>query len=392
MNWLIATDRTAVDAIGGSTVTAIETSLQWIAAGDSVYWLTGRLNSSLPTEGEYRGIQVRSFDALGEPGLVGFLRLRKRLRSELRRLLSSVTIDAAILHHPIAGDAMGPILHPEGIPSGYFFHGPWAPEFLVRRGGRGLWSALGSGMRRRVEGRALRATDHVMVFSRTMEDLLRRNHPDARAPVRITPGINLEVFRPVPDRLEARRTLGWPQEAILVLVVRRLVPRTGVDLLLSAFAEASVEIPESRLLVGGKGPLGKELADQASSLGIGGRVDFLGYIPDEQLPTAYGAADLVAMPSRALEGLGLVTLEAMACGTAVFATPVGGNVELLEPFQPELITGDTTAEALAATLRELLGSGRERLHALGRDARQHVEDRYGWGRTSADLKRVLGLT
>jgi glycosyltransferase involved in cell wall biosynthesis len=391
MNWLIATDRTAVDAIGGSTVTAIETSLQWLAAGDSVYWLTGRLNSSLPIEGEYRGIQVRTFDALGEPGLVGFLRMRKRLRFELQRLLAAKTIDAAVLHHPIAGDAMGPLLHQAGIPSCYFFHGPWAPEFLVRRGGRGPWSALGSAMRRRVEGRALRVSDHIVVFSRTMEGLLRHNHPDAREPVRITPGINPEVFRPAADRREARRSLSWPENALLVLVVRRLVPRTGVDLLLSAFAQVTERFPESRLLVGGKGPLSEELKAQASSLGIGERVDFLGYIPDEQLPAAYGAADLVAMPSRALEGLGLVTLEAMACGTAVFATPVGGNVELLEPLRPDLITSDTTVDALTITLRELLGSGRERLHALGMVARQHVVERYGWDRTSADLKRVLGL-
>ncbi len=390
MNWLFATDRTAADSVGGATVTLMESGRVLAGSGDSVYWVTGRLNDSLPDRGELEQLQVRSFDAAEATGPVDLLRMRRSLRRLVRELMAEVTIDAAVIHQPIAGEALGPLLRKLGIPSCYFFHGPWAPEYSAQRVHGGPTTRAGAVVRRLIEDRAVRSFEQVVVFSETMATLLRENHPAAALPARMTPGIDLDRFRPAGDRSTARQQLGWPASGPLILTVRRLVPRMGVDMLVEAFASVADLFPQSRLLIGGAGPLRGDLDRLACALGMADRITFLDYIPFEQLPAAYGAADLVVMPTRALEGLGLVTLEAMACGTPVLATPVGGNVELLEPFRPELICDSVSVEGLADGLRRTLASGSESLHQMGAESRAHVEARYGWQRTAADLRSVLG--
>jgi len=163
----------------------------------------------------------------------------------------------------------------------------------------------------------------------------------------------------------------------------------GVDLLLQAFRNISEEYADVSLLIGGSGPLREELESLAQQLGISNQVRFLGYLAGEDLVELYGTADLFVMPTRSLEGLGLVTLEAMACGTGVVATPVGGNVELLTPFDPDLLAPETTAEGLSATLYNVLSKGSEYLRELGVQSRKHVESRYGWERTTDDIRAVF---
>lgn len=391
MNWLIACDRTAADSLGGMTVTLIETGKSLLRPGDSVFWVTGRLNDSLPDTGVLEGLNLLSCPAYNID-FRSLLRLRSFFRSQVRRLFENPGIDAAIIHQPIAGEAIGPLLKEKGIPGCYFFHSPWAREFEVQSGRRGPRNRPALQLRSYLEDRAVRSFDRIAVFSETMTKHLLEEHPRASIPQRITPGIDLERFKPVGDREEGRRVLGWPDTGLIILTVRRLVPRMGVDLLIEAFRVVYESIPESHLLIGGEGPIEQDLREFASEHGVADRVHFLGYIPDEHLAEAYGTADLVVMPTRALEGLGLVTLEAMACGTGVVATPVGGNVELLELFRPELLAHDVSSEALAAVLQRVLSEGPGPLQHLGAEARSHVETNYGWDRAADDLRAILGFT
>lgn len=87
-----------------------------------------------------------------------------------------------------------------------------------------------------------------------------------------------------------------------------------------------------------------------NSLGLNDHVKFLGFLPDEQLPVAYQAAELTVMPSQSLEGFGLAVLESLACGTPTLCTRIGGMPEILEPFSPNLMTSSTEATAIAERL------------------------------------------
>lgn len=91
----------------------------------------------------------------------------------------------------------------------------------------------------------------------------------------------------------------------------------GVDTLLKAFSLVQKEIKDSELLIGGKGSNLNSLKTLAKDIKIDNSTTFLGFVPDEDLPSYYNQADVVVFPSR--YGFGLPTLEAMACGTPVIA-------------------------------------------------------------------------
>jgi glycosyltransferase involved in cell wall biosynthesis len=84
-------------------------------------------------------------------------------------------------------------------------------------------------------------------------------------------------------------------------------------------------------------------------------VRFVGRISDSDLVNFYRTADLVVMPSQALEGFGLATAEALACGTPVVGTPIGATPELLAGIDPALVAADATPEAIAAAVINVLG-------------------------------------
>jgi glycosyltransferase involved in cell wall biosynthesis len=89
------------------------------------------------------------------------------------------------------------------------------------------------------------------------------------------------------------------------------------------------------------------LEETITQLRLEGNVSLCGFIPDEQMPLYYQAADLFVIPSITDEGFGLVTLEALACDLPVLGTPAGGTVEVLKLIDPELLFPDTSAEAMA---------------------------------------------
>ena len=391
MTWLMACDRTAIDAPGGITVTIRELGRALIAGGDRVIWLAGRLNDSLPEEGVHEGLMVYTFPAGRREGPVLLHHMQRSFRRLGRYLLSREQIDAAVVHQPVAGMSLGPLLRDHRVPAAYFFYAPWGAEYTIQAGRRTAGTRLAAALRHRVEARAVSRFERILVFSRISTDLLRSHHPHAPAPQQLTPGVDLERFRPAGDPAALRRRLGWPEQGLCLFTVRRLVPRMGLDLLLEAFALLTADHPTARLFIGGTGPLAEPLRTRAAELGLSRRVRFLGYVPDCDLAAAFAAADLVVMPTAHLEGLGLVTLEAMACGTPVAATPVGGNVELLTPFDPALLASETTSRALAMTLAPLLELGPPGLRALGDRAHRHVHQRYGWSRTAADLRRGFQL-
>lgn len=127
-------------------------------------------------------------------------------------------------------------------------------------------------------------------------------------------------------------------------------------------------------------------------LGLEDHVRLLGFVPDEDLPRYYGAADAFVLPTRQLEGFGLVTVEALACGTPVLGTPIGATPEILGPLEPSLLSRDASAEAMADTLAwflEMLASAPASVERLRAACRHHAETHYGWEHAIANLEGLL---
>jgi len=273
----------------------------------------------------------------------------------------------------------------------YTFYGPWHLEFFQdaavrqdlpgwKRLSRPLWAPSKALLARRIERAAVRRSDRIIVLSTFSARQLAGIHSVSGGRVTVIPGgVDVKHFTPAADPRAARQALGLPAQGPLLFTVRRLVPRMGLEGLLKALRA----LPGVGLVIGGEGWLRPRLEAMAATLGVGDRVRFAGFIADTELPRYYQAADLVVLPSVALEGFGLITLEALACGTPVVATPEGGAVDVLSPLEPAWLAKHASPEALAAAIRAALEclpadpkvSERCRAHALGY-AWERIVERY----------------
>jgi glycosyltransferase involved in cell wall biosynthesis len=254
------------------------------------------------------------------------------------------------------------------LPLVVHFQGPWAQESAVS-GMDGPWSLLA---KRRIEGAVYRRARECVVLSNAFRRLLIERYQVSPWHVHtIPPGVDLARFSPGLG-LDARAALGIPEGTWVCLSVRRLVARMGLDVLLEAWASISCGAPDGLLLaIGGEGPELGALERRAHALGVSGSVRFLGGLSEADLVSWYRAADVCVVPSLALEGYGLVVLEALACGTPVIAADVGGLPEAVAGLQEDLIVPPGDPAALAARLQSAL-DGRRPLPSSG-SCRRHAE-------------------
>ena len=186
-------------------------------------------------------------------------------------------------------------------------------------------------------------------------------------------GADLTRFRPVEscdERASIRRRLGLPIDGFVVLSVRRLVLKNGVDSLIGA-AEALRDSGSLYFVIGGSGPDAPVLRDMISRKRLS-NVSLTGFIPDEDLPDYYKASDIFVLPSASGEGLGLVVLEAFASGVPVVATTAGGQVDVVLERQTGMLVSPNSPHELADAI-ERCASGRQRTLQMGAAARRFVE-------------------
>ena len=184
-------------------------------------------------------------------------------------------------------------------------------------------------------------------------------------------GVDMDVFKPMPKD-EARRELGLGDENVL-LYVGRVQPLKGPELLLESVARLGLDEGVKVLIVGGDVTGDEEVTKVrrlAGELGIDHLVSFEGTVPHKRLVHYYNAADLCVVPSF-YESFGLVAAEAMACGTPVVATAVGGLPETVKDGLNGSLIRDRNPEALAEKISLLLNDVRLR-GLLASQARESV--------------------
>ncbi len=233
------------------------------------------------------------------------------------------------------------------------FQGPWADEAAIE--GAPRWKTW---LQRRQERRVYRAADQIITLSTAFKDLVVRQYGVDADRVVVVPGaIDSLAADPGCSRADARQRLEWPQDRRIVLSVRRLVRRVGVLELVEAADAVRRWHPDVLFLIGGTGPLRDELAQRIDALGLADHVRLLGFVADEDLQFAYRAADYSIVPTQALEGFGLVTLESMAAGTPAIVTPVGSLPEVIAPLSESLVLPGKAAGEIAEGLNAILSGG-----------------------------------
>jgi len=377
------------DSHAGVERVAHETMLRLVARGHSVDMVGLRTKPGTPDVESVAGITVhrfgdaargRRFGGRTVDTLVGPRRLFARLLAENR-------YDAVLPHHFFPYYAYARVARRKVAPEVMTFHASFWQELRLegadRDIGKPLESLLFGGLARRTEKACLKRADRVVVLSDFSREQLLSHYAFAEGKVRKVPGgVDLDRFRPADDRAAVRRGLGLADGGPLVFTARRLVPRMGLENLIEAVAGVRASFPGLRVVIAGRGRLEDDLRRLAESRGLTGAVSFAGFVDDETLVRYYQAADLFVLPSIAFEGFGMVTLEALACGTPSVGTPIGATPEILKPLAPQLVLDGAEPVAirrgLTAVLEWLSDEGAAR--RLRRQCREYVEGRFGWDR------------
>jgi glycosyltransferase involved in cell wall biosynthesis len=317
---------------------------------------------------------------LAEPSLSLPQRLwqcRQNFRGHLKTKPQAINLHFALYSLPILGSL------PADVPITFNFHGPWAAESQEEGGG-----PLSVALKQWVEQRVYDRCDRFITLSQAFADILHKDYHIAHEKIHVIPGgINPQNFQITHSRQQAREQLGLPIDRPILFTPRRLVQRMGIDKLLEALVLVKQQVPDVWLAIAGKGGQREALEKQAQDLGLANHVQFLGFVPDADLPVCYQAADLTVVPSQSLEGFGLVLLESLACGTPVLSTPIGGIPEVLRPFEPNLVTANPTANAIADRLIAYLTGG---LVLPDRQScRDYAVQNYDWQIIAPQVRAVL---
>ncbi len=310
----------------------------------------------------------------------------------LRQLQGQVSFDLAYVNNPFLAAGLHQAL--PGLRYVFHYHASTAAEIRLdaERGKYGRVTPLADRVTHwvlRVERQALSRASRVIVDSQFMaQDLLRLHLTiDPAKLVKIPLCVDTNRFCFSENTSAARPGLGWPADKFILLTVRRLVARMGIENVIGAMLQVRQRFPQVLLVIGGTGYLKQEFQELIKQYDLEQTVVLAGFIAEEKLPVYYQAADLFVLPTLTYEGFGLVTLEALASGTPVMATPTGASPEILQPLGPEFLFEDNSADGIARGLiRWLAGNPTTQIR---RTCRDYCVVHFSQEQVCRDLKQVL---
>jgi len=241
--------------------------------------------------------------------------------------------------------------------------------------------------RLQIERQILENCDRVIATS-PQEETDLRELVSTKGEIEIIPcGTDTDIFSPQP-KPDAKAKLGFSAKEQVILYVGRFDPRKGLETLVRAFAK-SADDNRKLVIVGGsdtkKGDHSERdrIASLAETLGISDRVVFAGRVGHDRLADYYSAADVTVVPSH-YEPFGLVAIEAMACGTPVIASDVGGLRFTVIPDKTGLLAPAQDEIAFADAIEKIL-TNPQFAQQLQRRAIKRVRDRFSWSGVAEQL-------
>ena len=269
-----------------------------------------------------------------------------------------------------------------------------AKHIVALTHGHEVWWArmpLFSALLRRIGAQADQMT-YLGEFTRgaVANALLREDHSKL---VHLPPGVDLTRFIPAAKSLELQKK--WGVEGAPVIVsIGRLVPRKGCDQLIKAMPEVLKQFPKSKLLLVGTGNYKKRLEKLVRNLKVQDSVIFTGRVAHELLPAYYRLGDIFAAPCRSryggleVEGLGIVYLEASACGVPVIAGKSGGAPDAVLDGKTGILVNGRDHLEISGALIKLLAD--EKLRAqMGTAGRVWMEQLWSWEGIGTRFEEII---
>jgi glycosyltransferase involved in cell wall biosynthesis len=387
------------DKFGGAERVVFELARGLTELGQEVTVLTHRAKGGAREE-RLEGFRVLRYPAVLTGSVAFYGSVYRGVRKALKDLLDEEGFDILHTHQVLSAFATffpkslfkGPTLHS--------FYAPYHQEYETQHlNGRPAAEsktrlsplpALVSWLLKKGDRYVLNRAQGIIVLSRFNLDQAESLIGRKKGKIHIIPaGVDLGRFKPSENRAALKQSLGFPPKIPLLLSVRRLVDRMGLEDLIDAAGILAQRGINFTLAIGGDGPLREQLIARAASSSAAERIRFLGSIPEEELPSWYAGSDLFVLPTRSLEGFGMVTLEAMASGVPVAGTRVGATSEILKALDEGLLFDEAGAEAMALLLERLLKDPAG-LEEWGKKARVLAERHYGWRKIVLATQKVYG--
>lgn len=305
-----------------------------------------------------------------------------------------IQYDIVHSHYWMSGIAAKTLKTVWGVPVVHMFHTLGIMKNRVAR------SAAEVEGEYRIEGEreVLRIADRIIVATLAERSQLEfLYHTDAKKLVTIPPGVDTSRFYPIPED-EAKSVIGIPPEDDMILFVGRIEPLKGVETLIRAIAQMYEngvlgKYPHYLAIIGGDPDASLEEMNQemlrlqnlCNELGVGELVLFLGKRSQDMLPYYYSAASILVVPSH-YESFGMVALEAMACGTPVVASQVGGLAFLVLNGETGFVIPDDDPFSLGEKLTQLICQPELR-RRMGQRAVEYAQA-YSWDRIAEQIIKV----
>lgn len=387
------------DFLGGAAKVAFEQAKFLKEMGHEVTVVTLKKHRYYESQESIDGVIYYRYDNVANRKIFGrsiTTRLSgKNFLNDLHKL--GLRFDTTILHYPHDGATYFKSKY-KNVPALYVFHAPSKKELTLEgldREKTNFWARFLKNKfikwTDRCENKAVFKASRIAVMSHFMKTELLTTHEglDKNKVIILSSGIDMEHFKPVSEerRLELRKELKFQEGNLVFITVRRLVKRMGIDNLIKASEFLHEKYPFMKIKIIGDGLLRQELQNEIKKLGLEKCVELTGRLSKEKLLKYYQAADCFILPTIALEGLGIVSLEALACGLPVLGTPAGATPEILENINPALLFRSTRYEHIATGMDWFIRKHKE-LNLRG-VCREYVEQNHQWKDIVKNLNFLL---
>lgn len=358
MNILFVADVSICHVLGGAERVLKEQAIRLAQMGHEVHVLTRRLTSHTSDYEVMGGVREWRYAINPSNSLTLLFSSTVNCQKLFKKIVKDISFDLINFHQPFSAFAVNLSKEAKKIPKVYTCHSFSFEEYQTReiqkkRGPRAPVTWFNSRLRKFIERFSLNKSARIIVLSRFTYDKLVKTHRIPGRKIIIIPGAaDIQKFQPAGDRGEIRKQCNIPPNAFLLFTVRNLVARMGLENLLRAMVLIQPKIKNCYLVIGGSGELKEKLLSLIQELHLTDSLRLTGFLPDEDALKYYQTADFFVLPTIALEGFGLVTVEAMACGTPALGTPVGGTKEILDNFDPSFLFKDTSPQAMAELIVE----------------------------------------
>lgn len=401
MRILFVADAMFQEKPGGSKRVSIELAKRLSLKGHKVTFLVPKISPELQENEISECIQITRYPFSKTP----FLSIISKIlncRFAFCHLLKEEKFNLVCVH--FAYSALGILLFPKAkdLPIVRIFHGPWADEHREEMKSRFERSSghtkkillrmeqwLAYRIMYSIENFCLVRSNEIAVLSEFSKDLLinRYNVPERKIKV-IPGGVDTQRFTLVSDKEAIKRQLGLSKDKIVLLTIRRLTPRMGLENLIEAMSYVVKKRKDVLLVIGGAGFLKEKLECLVARYALKQNIQFRGFIPEEQLPLYYQAADVFILPTIALEGFGLIILEALACGTPVLGTPVGAISEILGRLNQNLLFKNTKPISMAQGILDFLSSPYKERYSP-QWLRNYIKENYSWEKITLQIEDLF---